>query len=91
MPDSLCGFLNDDFGQINLDDTIKICKKFNFFSCGVNYKYLSNFIINEFIKNNILVTVYADKNISLSEAKKLWSNKIASIFVDDPSDYFNDI
>ena len=30
-----------------------------------------------------------EKKISPEEAKNLWQNKVSSIFVDDPSDYFN--
>ena len=88
-PDSLCGFLNDNFNKINIKETIDICKKYNLFCCGINIKYFSSDIADEFEKNNILVTIYSDKNISPEEAKNLWQNKVSSIFVDDPSDYFN--
>lgn len=86
--DSLCGFLNDSFDKINVKDTIDICKKYNFFSCGINFKYFSKSILDEFKKNNIQITVYSDKNITPDEAKNLWDDNVASIFVDDPSDYF---
>ncbi len=87
-PNLLCGFLNDDFYKINLKDTIDICKKYNFFSCGINLNFFNNSIINEFMENNIQVTVYADNNITKEQAQNLWSNNVASIFVDNPSEYF---
>ena len=86
-PHSFCGFLKDDFDNIGVNDTVDICKKNNFFSCGINYKIFSKSVVDEFIKNNIQVTVYADKNINIDEAKNLWDNKVSSIFIDDPSTY----
>ena len=86
-PYSLCGFLKDDFDNINVNDTIDICKKNNFFSCGINYKIFSKSVVDEFIKNNIQVNVFSDKNINIDEAKNLWVNKVSSIFIDDPSAY----
>ena len=83
-----CGFLNDSFNKINIKDTIDICKKYNFFSCGINYDYFSKSIVDEFKKNNIQIVVYSDNNISTDEAKNLWNNNVASIFVDDPRLYF---
>jgi glycerophosphoryl diester phosphodiesterase len=82
-----CGFLNDDFTKFNMDETIDICKKYNFFSCGINLNFFSNSIINQFLENDIEVTVYADNNISEVQAQSLWSNKVASIFIDDPTEY----
>lgn len=87
-PHLFCGFLNDDFNKININDTIDICKKYNFFSCGINLNYFSESLINQFIENDIQVTVYSDNNITEVQAQKLWSNNVASIFVDDPSEYF---
>ena len=82
-----CGFLNDDFTKFNIDETIDICKKYNFFSCGINLNFFSTSIVNQFIENEIQVTVYADSNISEVQAQNLWSNKVASIFIDDPTEY----
>ena len=87
-PNLLCGFLNDDFNNFNVNDTIDICKKYNFFSCGINLNFFSNSIVNQFVENEILITVYADRNISVDEANNLWNNKATSIFVDNPSEYF---
>ena len=87
-PHLLCGFLNDDFNKININDTIDICKKYNFFSCGINLDFFSQSIVSQFVKNEIQVTVYSDNNISELQARNLWSNKVTSIFVDDPSEYF---
>ncbi len=87
-PHLLCGFLNDDFNKVNINETIDICKKYNFFSCGINLNFFNNSIINQFIENNIQVTVYSDNNITEAQARNLWSNNVTSIFVDDPSEYF---
>ena len=73
---------------ININDTIDICKKYNFFSCGINLNLFSKSIVSKFVKNEIQVTVYHDKNISEVKAHNLWSNKVSSIFIDDPSEYF---
>ena len=86
-PSLQCGFLNDDFTTFNIDETIDICKKYNFFSCGINLNLFSNSIVNQFIENDIQVTVYADNNISIAQAQNLWSNKVTSIFIDDPTEY----
>ena len=82
-----CGFLNDDFTKFNIDETIDICKKYNFFSCGINLNFFSNSIVNKFIENDIQVTVYADNNISKVQADNLWNNNVTSIFIDDPTEY----
>ena len=87
-PHFLCGFLNDDFNKVNINETIDICKKYNFFSCGINLNFFSKSIVSQFVENEIKVTVYADNNISEEQAQKLWNNKVTSIFVDDPRDYF---
>ena len=86
-PSLQCGFLNDDFTTFNIDETIDICKKYNFFSCGINLNLFSNSVVNQFIENDIQVTVYADNNISKAQAQNLWSNKVTSIFIDDPTEY----
>ena len=85
-PTLKCGFLSD-FTKFNIDETIDICKKYNFFSCGINLNLFSIPIVNQFIENEIQVTVYADSNISEEQAQNLWSNKVTSIFVDDPTEY----
>ena len=86
-PHLLCGFLNDDFNKVNINETIDICKKYNFFSCGINLNFFSNSIISKFVENEIQVTVYADNNISKLQAQNLWNNKVTSIFIDDPTEY----
>ena len=86
-PHLLCGFLNDDFNKVNISETVDICKKYNFFSCGINLNLFSNFVVQQFVENEIQVTVYADNNISEVQAQNLWSNKVASIFIDDPTEY----
>ena len=86
-PTLKCGFLNDDFTKFNIDETIDVCKKYNFFSCGINLNLFSNSVVNQFVENEIQVTVYADNNISKVEAHNLWNNNVTSIFIDDPTEY----
>ena len=87
-PHLLCGFLNDDFNKVNINETIDICKKYNLFSCGINLNSFTKSIVSQFLENEIQVTVYSDKNISELQARNLWSNQVSSIFIDDPSEYF---
>jgi len=86
-PHLQCGFLNHDFTKFNINETIDICKKYNFFSCGINLNLFSNFVVNQFVENEIQVTVYADNNISKVQAHNLWNNNVTSIFIDDPTEY----
>jgi len=87
LPAALCGFLNDDFSKITLKDTTDICKKYDFFSCGIDIESFSDTVVNELINCGILVTVYSGKNIPIKEARNLWEKKVKSVFVDDPTDY----
>ena len=86
-PHCKCGFLNHDFTKFNINETIDICKKYNFFSCGINLNLFSNSVVNQFVENEIQVTVYSDNNISKVEAHNLWNNNVTSIFIDDPTEY----
>ena len=86
---ALCGFLNDDFSKINLKDTIDICKRYDFFSCGIDLESFSDSIVNEFTNRDIIVTVYSGKNISIKKAQILWEKKVTSVFVDDPTNYLD--
>ena len=89
LPGALCGFLNDDFSKINLKDTIDICKRYDFFSCGTDLESFSDLVVNDLTNHDILVTIYSGKNISIKDAQNLWEKKVTSVFVDDPSDYLN--
>ncbi len=86
-PHLQCGFLNHDFTKFNINETIDICKKYNFFSCGINLNLFSNSVVSQFVENKIQVTVYADNNISKVQAHNLWNNNVTSIFIDDPTEY----
>jgi glycerophosphoryl diester phosphodiesterase len=87
FPHLLCGLLKDDFDNINISETIEICKKNNLSSCGINYELFSKSLLDQFKKNNIQINVYSDKNISADVAQNLWDNGVSSIFVDDPTAY----
>ena len=87
-PDLLCGFLNDDFNQFNINETINFCKKYNLCSCGINLNYFSRSLVDRFVENGIKITVYSDRNITVNEAQNLWDNKVTSIFIDDPNEFY---
>ena len=89
LPAALCGFLNDDFSKITLQDTTDICKKYDFFSCGTDINSFSDTVVNELNNCDILVTVYSGNNIPIKEAQNLWEKKVTSVFVDDPTDYLD--
>ena len=89
LPAALCGFLNDDFSKITLQDTKDICKKYDFFSFGTDIESFSDTVVNELINCGILVTVYSGKNIPIQEAQNLWEKKVTSVFVDDPTYYLD--
>ena len=52
-----------------------------------NFDEVVNSVVNQFVENEIQVTVYADNNISEVQAQNLWSHKVTSIFIDDPTEY----
>ena len=87
-PQSNRGFLLDDFNEYNVDDLINLSIKNNLKICGLNLNIVSTDIIKKIKENNILITVYADKNISLPKAKDCFSIGIDSIFTDNPIDLF---
>ena len=89
LPGALCGFLNEDFSKITLKDTIDICKRYDFFSCGTDLESCTDSLVKELTNSNILVTVYSGKNISIKDAQNLWEKKVTSVFVDDPTNYSN--
>ena len=83
-PSSFRSFLLDDFNRYNLDDLINISKKYNIDICGLNLDLISNEVISKIKENNILITVYSDKNINFSEASECFEMGVSSIFIDDP-------
>ena len=87
LPAALCGFLNHDFSKITLKNTTDICKRYDFFSCGIDIESFSDTVVNELSNCDILVTVYSGKNIPIKEAQNLWEKKVTSVFVDDPTYY----
>ena len=90
-PYSYRSLLLDDFNDYNIDDLINISVKNNLKICGLNINILSSDIIKKIKKNNILITAYSDKNISLSLANDFFSLGVDSIFVDNPKNLFGKI
>ena len=88
LPNAYCGLLIDEFNkEMSLKNLIDVCLKYNLFSCGFNKNIINSDIIHEMNKNNILITIYSEKNLRFSEANELWSMGIKSIFTDDPSEF----
>ena len=85
-PQSIRSFLLDDFKEYNIDDLISISINHDLKICGLNIDLVTTDIIKKIKKSNILITVYSDKNISLSSANDIFSIGVDSIFVDNPLD-----
>ncbi len=85
-PKSNRSFLLDNFRDHNIDDLLSISINNNLGICGLNVNLLSTDIIKKIKDKNISLTVYSDKNISMSNAKNLFSLGVDSIFVDNPID-----
>ena len=88
IPNANYGFLVDVFTkEINLNEIIKISKKYGFFSCGFNKNLVNSDVIDITLSNNLILTIFSDKNIRLEEAKELWNKGVTSIFVDNPKEF----
>ncbi len=85
-PQSIRSFLLDDFKEYNIDDLISISINQDLKICGLNIDLISTDIIKKIKKSNILITVYSDRNINLSNANDIFSIGVDSIFVDNPID-----
>ena len=64
-----------------------MAKQYNFFCCGFNIEIINSEVIDKILNNNLIITVYSEKNIKVNEAKELWSKGVSSIFTDDPSGF----
>ena len=88
LPDANYSVLVDEFKKNStLDNMIKISKKYNFFCCGLNINIVTPEVVKEILKNNLKITVYSEKNITVHQAKELWSKGVDSIFIDDPRNF----
>jgi|TARA_B110000116_G_C16754711_1_gene545175 glycerophosphoryl diester phosphodiesterase len=88
LPNANYGLLVHNFTKNRTINDIKtVANKYDFFCCGFNLDIINSEVINEILKNNLIITVYSKKNIKVSEANILWSNGIKSIFTDDPREY----
>ena len=87
---SLCGILIHNFNDYSFDEILKIIKKYDFFSCGINIKLINNELVKKLKNMKKLVTVYSGKNITNKQALDLWNIGVDSIFSDDPRDILFD-
>ena len=88
FPDQNYGLLIDDFtNNKKIDDILTMSNKYNFFSCGLNKDIINSEIIHDILSNDLIITVFSEKNLNFTEANELWSIGIKSIFIDDPTDF----
>ena len=88
MPKAFLGFLiNDLKDKKYLIKIIEDCIKLKCFSLGFNIKLINKKIIQICQVNKFKIVVFADKNIFIMEALKLWNLGVDSIFVDNPINY----
>ena len=90
LPESHVGILINSLNKKNdIHKILNKCKKYNFFSCGLNTKFVSREIV-ELCKNyGMKITVYSSENIKINDANKLWDIGVDSIFIDNPLKYNN--
>ena len=75
-----------NFKEYKIDDLINLSINNNIKICGLNVDLLSKDIVKKIKKNNISITTYSNKNISLSDANYFFSLGVDSIFIDNPID-----
>ena len=85
-PQSNRSFLLHNFKEYNIDDLINLSINNNIKICGLNVDLLSKDIVKKIKENNISITTYSNKNISLSDANYFFSLGVDSIFIDNPID-----
>ena len=88
MPDAHFGLLVDKFNsEISFKDALDICHKYHFYCCGFNKKIINSEIMDCMDAENLITTIYSEKNVKIYEANELWSMGVKSIFIDDPSNF----
>ena len=88
LPNAYCGLLIDEFNKdVSLKNVLDICQKYKFDCCGFNKNIINSYVINEMKKNNLITTIYSEKNLKPKEANTLWSMGVRSIFIDDPTEF----
>ncbi len=85
-PQSFRSFLLEDFKEYSIDDLINLSINNDLKICGLNIDLVSTDIIKKIKESNMLITVYSDKNINLSDANDIFSLGIDSVFIDNPTD-----
>ena len=90
LPKSYVGILINSLNKKNdINKILNKCKKYKFFSCGLNIKFVSKEIVELCKKHEMQITVYSLENIKVNDANKLWNIGVDSIFIDNPLNYRN--
>ena len=85
FPESNRSFLIDSINEYSIEDLIAISRQYGSNICGLNLEIISKEVINKIKENNnLLVTVFSEKNINLNDAERCFSLGVDSIFTDDP-------
>ena len=84
---SLCYLIDYFKNEKNLSLILDDCLDLKCFSIGFNLNSINQQIVNICKENNLLITVYSEKNINYTQAISLWNLGVDSIFVDNPLSY----
>jgi len=88
IPNVALGYLIDSLNEEkSINSIIKDCLNLNCFSIGFNISIIDEKLVKKCKENNLIVTVYAEKNIEYTTAQKLWNIGVNSIFLDNPFSY----
>ena len=88
ISDVALGYLIDSLNEgKSINSIIKDCLNLNCFSIGFNISIIDEKLVKKCKENNLIVTVYAEKNIEYTTAQKLWNIGVNSIFLDNPVNY----
>ena len=90
LPKSNVGILINSLNKKNnINKILDKCKRYDFFSCGLNTKFVSKEIVGLCKNYGMQVTVYSSENFKIIDANRLWNIGVDSVFIDNPLKYKN--